>query len=131
MKQFALTATRLLTDRPTTTEDYMLYLVDLPKTLTVEEVHYEVGKTSGRLHIHALVNYSGKIKPTGKKVYKTGWNVVLEPVQDLEGWLRYIRKERSLEALVRLRWSIEYDDLLGRSGTPEICDLPKPINSLK
>ncbi len=108
--------------------EYENYLKDLRDcNLEIDEIHYEIGHKKGRVHFHALCTYSGKVKPRSKKIFRPGWNVVLEEVHGQAGWERYIRKEIHEEDEVRMSIdSVFWDGFETYKKTycclfPEVC----------
>lgn len=56
------------------------------------EMHYEKG-IHNKLHVHGFATFKKPKKFTQYLFRKKGWKVLVVPTYDVEGWLRYIRKD--------------------------------------
>lgn len=72
-------------------EDYEPILIMLRRKGIVIDVQYE-SDSKGLLHIHGLVEFSGKT-PLFKSMCPKGYHSHFEEIYDIEGWSRYIHKD--------------------------------------
>jgi len=106
-QDYAFTLRKTKTRKVTPTE--ATYKDHIERIFTKNDlIVYDYGfETERGLHVHGVVELKGPFLNNTRRLKFRGWNLHLTPITDMQGWIRYYNKTKSL--YINIDGDVEYE----------------------